>query len=312
MAYLHATGIDVPISIVRMNYEDDPHDKVYQEWTTPFVVVPHWNWRAQAEYGTYGDGSYKHCYPGDASRCVQVGWWVKAFAFQKPMIDTVGSSWVGTLIKEKVDATGTFYRRNRYVDPSTGRFTQEDPIGLAGGLNLYGFGKGDPVSFSDPFGLCPTGMRDQDGFCPGGLTVGQWRRIEYAARSRMTREARATVLQMLRQGRIRVEDLEGNDVGQASIMTERITIDNSFLQTAPVGDLAFVLAHEVGHILQYQDQAHITILFGAGLSLIGRATFVFSGRHQLDADAYACAHSWGAVQFRGGAHGGNCGAVRRR
>ena len=34
-------------------------------------------------------------------------------------------------------------------------FTQEDPIGLAGGLNLYGFANGDPVNFSDPFGLCP-------------------------------------------------------------------------------------------------------------------------------------------------------------
>jgi uncharacterized protein RhaS with RHS repeats len=33
--------------------------------------------------------------------------------------------------------------------------TQEDPIGLAGGLNLYGYGEGDPVNNSDPFGLCP-------------------------------------------------------------------------------------------------------------------------------------------------------------
>jgi uncharacterized protein RhaS with RHS repeats len=40
-------------------------------------------------------------------------------------------------------------------DPGSGRFTQEDPIGLAGGLNLYGYADGDPVNFSDPFGLCP-------------------------------------------------------------------------------------------------------------------------------------------------------------
>ena len=32
-------------------------------------------------------------------------------------------------------------------------FFQQDPIGLAGGLNLYGFAGGDPVNFSDPFGL---------------------------------------------------------------------------------------------------------------------------------------------------------------
>jgi len=30
-------------------------------------------------------------------------------------------------------------------DPATGRFTQEDPAGLAGGLNAYGFAGGDPV-----------------------------------------------------------------------------------------------------------------------------------------------------------------------
>lgn len=28
-------------------------------------------------------------------------------------------------------------------------------MGLAGGLNAYGFSNGDPVNFSDPFGLCP-------------------------------------------------------------------------------------------------------------------------------------------------------------
>ena len=31
--------------------------------------------------------------------------------------------------------------------------TQEDPIGVAGGLNLYGYAAGDPVNGSDPFGL---------------------------------------------------------------------------------------------------------------------------------------------------------------
>jgi len=40
-----------------------------------------------------------------------------------------------------------FWRR---VGPST----QRDPIGLAGGLNQYGYAGGDPVNYSDPFGLC--------------------------------------------------------------------------------------------------------------------------------------------------------------
>jgi len=37
----------------------------------------------------------------------------------------------------------------------SGASPRKDPIGLAGGLNLYGFANGDPVNFSDPFGLCP-------------------------------------------------------------------------------------------------------------------------------------------------------------
>jgi RHS repeat-associated protein len=56
-------------------------------------------------------------------------------------------------VLDKPDATGTYNRRNREYDPQTARWTQEDPAGLAGGLNLYGFAAGDPANFSDPFGL---------------------------------------------------------------------------------------------------------------------------------------------------------------
>jgi pimeloyl-ACP methyl ester carboxylesterase len=45
------------------------------------------------------------------------------------------------------------YYRARYYDPAVGRFTQRDPIGLAGGLNLYGYVGGDPINRVDPWGL---------------------------------------------------------------------------------------------------------------------------------------------------------------
>jgi RHS repeat-associated protein len=57
-------------------------------------------------------------------------------------------------VTEQADASGLLYRRNRYYDPKVGRFTQPDPIGIAGGLNSYGFASGDPINYSDPFGLC--------------------------------------------------------------------------------------------------------------------------------------------------------------
>jgi RHS repeat-associated protein len=50
-------------------------------------------------------------------------------------------------------AGGLVYMRNRWYDPNTGRFTQQDPIGFAGGSNLYAYAGNNPVSYSDPLGL---------------------------------------------------------------------------------------------------------------------------------------------------------------
>ena len=55
---------------------------------------------------------------------------------------------------ERADGSELMYQRNRYHDPASGRFTQQDPIGLAGGSNLYGFAGSDQLNYSDPFGLC--------------------------------------------------------------------------------------------------------------------------------------------------------------
>lgn len=46
-----------------------------------------------------------------------------------------------------------YYYRARYYDPGMRRFIGEDPIGLAGGLNLYAYAGGDPVNYTDPLGL---------------------------------------------------------------------------------------------------------------------------------------------------------------
>jgi RHS repeat-associated protein len=53
------------------------------------------------------------------------------------------------------NASGGFvYLRNRWYDPQTGRFLTQDPIGLAGGVNLYSYAGNNPVAYTDPFGLC--------------------------------------------------------------------------------------------------------------------------------------------------------------
>jgi RHS repeat-associated protein len=50
--------------------------------------------------------------------------------------------------------TGLYYYRARYYDPKAGRFTQMDPIGLAGGdVVLFGYVQNNPVNRKDPHGL---------------------------------------------------------------------------------------------------------------------------------------------------------------
>jgi RHS repeat-associated protein len=48
--------------------------------------------------------------------------------------------------------TGLHYNLFRYYDPVAGRFTQPDPIGLAGGLNTYAYVP-EPLGWVDPLGL---------------------------------------------------------------------------------------------------------------------------------------------------------------
>ncbi|WP_218964660.1 RHS repeat-associated core domain-containing protein [Snodgrassella alvi] len=48
--------------------------------------------------------------------------------------------------------TGLHYNTFRYYDPDIGRFTQPDPIGLAGGLNLYQYAP-NGLTWVDPLGL---------------------------------------------------------------------------------------------------------------------------------------------------------------
>ena len=171
--------------MARFGYRDWPYPESSPLSCTPFVVVPHWNWRGQADYGLFADGGTKKCQPG-GTRCVITRWRHRALAQSQDngaLGDGYGRTyvWLGSLIEDKEDATRTVYRRNRYFDPLTGQFTQEDPIGLAGGLNLYGFANGDPVNFSDPFGLCAGWLAVARGLCtraialvPGAVAAGRW------------------------------------------------------------------------------------------------------------------------------------------
>ena len=51
------------------------------------------------------------------------------------------------------EETGLHYNRFRYYEPGIGRYISADPIGQAGGVNVFAYALNDPVGDFDPYGL---------------------------------------------------------------------------------------------------------------------------------------------------------------
>ena len=50
------------------------------------------------------------------------------------------------------EESGLYYLRNRWYSPELKRFVSRDPIGFAGGFNLYAYANGNPANLKDPTG----------------------------------------------------------------------------------------------------------------------------------------------------------------
>ena len=71
-------------------------------------------------------------------------------AFDKSLVD---NPYLFTA-RELDSESGLYYYHARYYDWSRGAFTQEDPIGFAGGeVNIYPYVSNSPLRYSDPLGL---------------------------------------------------------------------------------------------------------------------------------------------------------------
>ncbi|MHB8954814.1 MAG: RHS repeat-associated core domain-containing protein [Pirellulaceae bacterium] len=154
------------------------------------------------------------------------------------------------------ESNGLDYMRGRWYDPPLGRFTQQDPIGLAGGLNYYTYANNNPLTFVDPSGLVgknfhfgPGGRGSIPSGKPGGGSY------TYTPSGPTGKFGDAYAREVAKENALRQAELKAErELGKrAAQLAERKLAEQTLKAEAPTAALAFVAVAgaAIGHAGYY-------------------------------------------------------------
>jgi RHS repeat-associated protein len=130
------------------------------------------NWSTHRYYHSDGSGNVTYLADNTSSATLKAKYKYDAFG---RLITSSGTDAASNLYrfssKELHSNSGLYYYGFRFYDPSLGRWINRDPLGEAGGINLYGFVHNNPNYYADTDGRAAWAITIP-GLIGGGVTIG--------------------------------------------------------------------------------------------------------------------------------------------
>jgi RHS repeat-associated protein len=139
---------------------------------------------------------------------------------------------------EYLPLSGIYNSYRRYYDPNLQRFLNRDPLGEAGGINLFGYVGNDPINSIDPYGLCPWSWNRFGNWELGVLTSAKELFIGNASDYRADPNSLLYLSNQAGVGNTPLTDQNGNVVSATDLAFDVFTQPLIALTLGGLGDIA--------------------------------------------------------------------------